>query len=144
MTATSRYTGKNLHVVFRTSAGVEYTLHGDQTRLEVTEEVQSADMTAGSDTGVYEKPTLQVMGATLTVKHTGASGTAVWVGVDIGDEGTLIYGPAGTAAGAPKGGFPCYVRSRSLDVPYNEAVVRTATFGPQGARLYDVETDVWP
>ncbi len=144
MSATSRYTGEDLVVIFRTAAGVEYILSGDQTAFEVTHEVQAADMTAGSDVGVFEKPTLQVNGATLTMKHTALGGTAVWGNITAGLEGTLLYAPQGTAAGKPKGGFPAYVKSKPLSVPFNEAVVRTVSFGPQGAQAFDVDINVWP
>lgn len=143
MAASQRITGKELVVQFHTGGEI-YVLSGDQTSLEITLDTNEADMTAGADEYVYMKPTTKLTGATLTCKHTGTAGTASWGEVLVGAEGTLIYGPEGTAVGKPKGGFPCYVKSKSKSIPYNDAVVRTATFSPQGGvfgtSVFDIDT----
>ena len=131
MSATQRITGKNLVVQFQTG-GQTYVISGDQTSLEITMDANEADMTAGADDYVYMKPTTKLTGATLTCKYIGTAGSATWGALPVGTEGTLIYAPEGTATGKPKGGFPCYVKSKSKSIPYNDAGVRTATFSPQG------------
>lgn len=144
MSATERITGRDLVVLFQTG-GQTYTLSGDQTSLEITLDTNEADMTAGGDQFVFMKPTIRVSGATLTCKYTGGTaGTAIWGAVTVQTEGTLIYGPEGTATGKPKGGFPCYVKSKSKSIPYNDAIVRTATFSGQGGvwgtSVFDIDT----
>jgi|GEM_PF-2159791 len=131
MSATQRLTGHQLVVIFQTG-GQNYVISGDQTSLEITMDTNEADMTAGADEYVYMKPTVCMTGATLTCKYIGTNGTATWGAIPVGTEGTLIYGPEGTAAGKPKGGFPCYIKSKPFSIPYNDAIVRTATFSPQG------------
>lgn len=143
MSATQRLTGHQLVVIFQTG-GNTYVLSGDQTSLEITMDTNEADMTAGADEYVYMKPTVRMTGATLTCKYIGTHGTATWGAIPVGTEGTLVYGPEGTAAGKPKGGFPCYVKSKSKSIPYNDAIVRTATFSPQGGvygtSVFDIDT----
>lgn len=131
MSATQRLTGEELVVIFQTG-GDEYVLSGDQTSLEVTYDFNEVDQTAGNDESVYMKPTTRRLGATMTCKYIGSSGTATWGQVPTGTAGTLVFGVEGTAVGKPKGGFPCYLKSKSIPIPYNEAVMRTATFSPQG------------
>lgn len=131
MSATQRLTGQDLVVIFKTG-GNEYILSGDQNSLEITYDTNEVDMTAGNDEAVYMRPTTRRLGATLTCKWTGTAGSATWGTIALGTAGTLVFGPAGTAAGKPKGGFPCYLKSKSFPVPYNEAIMRTATFSPQG------------
>lgn len=131
MSAETRLTGEDLVVIFQTG-GNEYVLSGDQNSLEVTYDSNEVDMTAGNDEAVYMKPTTRRLGATLTCKYTGTDGSATWGAIADRAEGTLIFGPQGTATGKPKGGFPCYLKSKSFPIPYNESVMRTATFSPQG------------
>lgn len=131
MSATQRLTGHQLVVIFQTG-GQDYVISGDQTSLEITYDTNEADMTAGSDQYTYMKPTTKINGATMTCKYIGTAGTATWGNLPQGTEGTLVYGPEGTAQGKPKGGFPCYLKSKPFSIPYNDGIVRTATFSPQG------------
>lgn len=131
MSATQRLTGKNLVVLFQTG-GQEYVISGDQTTLEVTFDTNEVDMTAGNDTHTYMKATTRRHSATMTCRYIGTEGTATWGQIPIGTEGTLIFGPDGTEVGKPKGGFPCYVKSKSMPIPYADNVMRTVTFSPQG------------
>jgi hypothetical protein len=146
MSASQRYTGKNLVVLFYVGA-TEYVLSGDQTTLDVSHDIRSAVLTAGSDDFEYEKPTTQVLGATMTVLHAGTAGTASWGVLVVGTEGTLLYGPAGTATGAPKGGFPCFVKSKPMAIPRDEKVTRQIAFGPMGGTwgttIFDPDTHQW-
>jgi len=141
MAATSRYVGDQLRVVFETG-GASYDLDGDQTQFEATWNTQLADVTAAVDGGIEEKATQQEIGYTLTTFHIGSS-TALWAFITPGVEGTLLYGPQGTATGDPRGGSRAIVSAKPLSVPFNEGVTRQIEFRGQGTMIHDVDNDVW-
>jgi hypothetical protein len=146
MSASQRYVGKNLHVQFQ-AGGQTYVLSGDQTALDITDEAKTADVSAGSDDFTTEKPTVRSLSATLQTVHTGASGTATFGQVTVGLEGTLIYGPQGTVAGKPKGGFLAFVSSKPMSIPFNDKVTRSVIFKSQGGEwgttVFDPDTHVF-
>jgi len=143
MAVANRYVGKDLQVNFDTGGGTQI-LSGDQTEFSVSWTIQGADVTAATDGGVEEKPTLEDISASLTIFHTGSGGTAVWQAVRPGVEGTILFGPKGTAAGQPKASFRAYIQSKPISVPFNEGVVRAVEIRGQGTMIDKLDTDVWP
>lgn len=146
MSATQRYVGSALYVAFQTG-GQTYVLSGDQNSLDVTYEVASADLTAGADAYRTEEPTIKNLSATLNTKHTGENGTATFGQFDVGTKGTVVYGPAGTASGKPKGMFLAYLRSKNFSSPFDNAVTRSYVFGPNGGEygvtVLDPDAHTW-
>lgn len=139
MAVANRYVGDNVVVLFDTG-GATYTLTGDQTSWSVSWTIQSADVTAGTDGGVEEKPTLQDITSSLTTFHLGTAGTAVWAAVYPGVEGTIRYGPQGTASGKPKGQFRAFVQSKPIEIPFNEGVTRQVDFRGLGTMIADPDS----
>jgi hypothetical protein len=58
----------------------------------------------------------------------GTAGTALLGAVATRNEGTLIYGPAGTATGNPKFEIPAVSGGPAIDQPYDDVVILTVNF----------------
>jgi len=118
----ARYTGRDLVVLWINPAGTT-NLSADERNLAVTEDVDAADSTAHDDTYAHSIPTFTNAVATLQLLDTtGATGTAQWDAVEPRTEGTLQWGPAGSASGSQKHSAPAWVQSRSRDIPYADVV----------------------
>jgi hypothetical protein len=141
MAVANRIVGANLQIVWQTG-GTVVRLDGDQTTFDVTWGNQSADVTAAVDGGVEEKPTLQEISYSLSSFYDSSQGTA-WLNVTPGTEGTLLFGPQGTASTNPKGGSRAFVSAKSPSIPFNDGVVQSVEFRGQGTMLFDIDTDTW-
>lgn len=142
MTVTNRLTGKDLYVGFIGSGGTA-NLSGDQRAFEVTAEQETADVTAGADGARAVKPTVQNFGASLEVLFTGTAGSAAMAIATLGAEGTLTYGPQGSASGKPKGAFPAIITKRDITMNFDDAVVVKFEFAGQGDETSDPTTATW-
>ena len=127
MAVANRYVGDDLEVQLLVAGGT-HILTGDHTTFEVNWSVQSADVTAAKDGGIEEKPTLEDITASLTIFDTALGGTAIWSNLTPGVEGTIAFGPQGTATGKPKGLFRAFVQGKPISVPFNEGVTRSVEF----------------
>jgi hypothetical protein len=136
-------TGESCVVQWHYNGGT-YVLSGDFTNFSQEWSMQSADVTAGSDGGVYPIPTLEEFSFSLDSFYTGtADASSIWAYVKPGYAGTIIFAPKGTAAPQPKGGGVCFVSSKPLAIPFNEGISRTVEFTGQGTLLYDVDSSTW-
>jgi hypothetical protein len=146
MSANFRLTGKDLVIIFQTG-GNEYILSGDQNSLDVTQDSNQADMTAGNDEYTYAKVTTKRRSANLATKYTGTNGTATWGMLQEGAEGTLLWGVGGTTTGKPKGGFPATLTAKNPNMPFDNAIVSTASFAGQGGvfgtSVFDMDKHTW-
>ena len=141
MAVANRIVGSALQIVWQTG-GTVVRIDGDQTTFDVTWNSQSADVTAAVDGGIEEKPTLQEISYSLSSFYDSAQGTA-WLNVTPGTEGTLLYGPQGTASSNPKGGSRAFVTAKSPSVPFNDGVVQSIEFRGQGTMLFDIDQHSW-
>lgn len=141
MAIANRLVGDALQIVWQTGGSV-VRIDGDQTTFDVTWSSQSADLTAAVDAGVEEKPTIVELSYSLTSFYDSAQGTA-WLNVVPGLEGTLLFGPQGTASGLPKGGSRAFVTSKSPSIPFNDGVVQTVEFRGQGTMIFDIDQHSW-
>ena len=141
MAVANRIVGSALQIVWQTG-GTVVRIDGDQTTFDVTWNSQSADVTAAVDGGIEEKPTLQEISYSLNSFYDSAQGTA-WLNVTPGTEGTLLYGPQGTASSNPKGGSRAFVTAKSPSVPFNDGVVQSIEFRGQGTMLFDIDQHSW-
>lgn len=141
MAIAGRLVGDALQIVWQTG-GTVVRLDGDQTTFDVTWNSQSADLTAATDAGVEEKPTIEELSYSLSSFYDSAQGTA-WLNVIPGLEGTLLFGPQGTASGLPKGGSRAFVTGKSSSTPFNDGVVQTVEFRGQGTMLFDIDQHSW-
>jgi len=141
MAVANRIVGDQLQVVWQTG-GTVVRIDGDQTTFDVTWNSQSADVTAAIDGGVEEKPTIQELSYSISSFYDSAQGTA-WLNVTPGTQGTLLFGPQGTASGNPKGGSRAFVTAKSPSIPFNDGVVQSVEFRGQGTMIFDIDQHTW-
>ncbi|MBN1122799.1 MAG: hypothetical protein JXJ17_17110 [Anaerolineae bacterium] len=118
-------TGKNLYVAFMGEA-----LEADYREFSISEEVGMADASSGSEAARTYLKTLEDGTATLSLLLQ-ADGTAVTDPPQLlekGAEGTLEWGPEGTAAGKPRRYVNAIVTTYEERMPYDEVVEITASF----------------
>lgn len=93
------------------------------------------DGSGGSDTFEVLVPGIG-RGSDITytaVMQAGAAGTALLGAVAKRNEGTLIFGPEGTAAGAPKFTIPAISSGPGLDQAYDDVPILTINFRQNAA-----------
>lgn len=143
MAASDRLVGTNLLVQFIHSGGTA-EISGDYTTFTVTRDSQMADLTAGDDGGQYNKFLYQINSATLESYYDGTvSSASIGTAMVRGTEGTILYGPSGTATGSPKGGFPAVVKKADFSEPYDNAITLSFEFSGQGTELFNPAVDSW-
>lgn len=124
----ARLTGKDLYVEF---GGQD--ISGDFRTLEVSQEEDLEDVTAGSD-AAHQYAAVRVDGrASFTGLYDDTNGETVWDAVAPGTSGILTWGAAGTAAGKPKSSVSAIVASRSMSIPYDGAIEISVEFQYNGA-----------
>jgi hypothetical protein len=106
------YTGKNLYFEFQgQSYGPGYKT------VTITETQNTADSTAGSDdyeTTIGTTKTLEISVSCLDRNNT--AGSAIRSTSRIGNKGTVIIGPEGTATGKPK--YSAFLRVSNVNRPF--------------------------
>lgn len=104
------------------------------------------EMTAGVDAVRWYMPTVRRAAPKLRGAYDAitATGTAILAALTEGAEGTLVWGPAGTAAGNPKWGILARVSRFNVTATYDgEAEFEVEWINRQGTFVYDGRTAVW-
>lgn len=118
------FTGGALYVSFGGTV-----LNADYRSFEPEGEIGLEDGSAGADVGRTFKKTLKDGNASLTLRSiAGTAGTAKWVSLYEGAEGTLVWGPEGTATGASKGSVYAIIENRSNPQEYDQVAEWTFSF----------------
>lgn len=135
----ARLTGKNLVVTFGGQ-----TISGDQRTFEFDHEEEQADASAGSDTYRTFIPTLRVINPKMEIiLKDFASGSALMNVLDIGQEGTLVWSPEGTATGKPRWGIVARVSKAGQSYPFDDvAMVNVEWVNTSQTLVYDGSTAV--
>ena len=138
----ARLTGKNWYGSFK---GISMVAIPFRTFDDGLEE-EMADASGGSDTiRTYVHTMDKVEPSFEWVYDSSAAGTALVAVLEPGQEGTLLWGPRGTAAGSPKWGITGRVVKATPDIKYDDVQVDKVKFMPvDGAYLFDGRTAVWP
>ena len=124
----ARYTGKDLAIAWVWTGGTAW-LEADFRSMSTTEDQESADSTAGSDTYKAYIPTVaDASGEVQLLDTTGATGTTEWGAIAPANVGTLVWYPEGTATGKPTHTAPAFISSRQREFPYDDVVSITASF----------------
>jgi hypothetical protein len=142
MAVADRMTGASQYIGFIHSGGT-VNLSGDSRTFDVTREQEIADASAGSDGARSSKATLKNYSASLEALYIGTAGSASFGSVDIGTEGTLLWGPQGTAAGKPKGSWPMIVTQMSISSPFDDIVMLNIEWVGQGAEVSNPIRQTW-
>jgi len=118
-------TGQHLYVAFKGTA-----LEADYREFSFSEEVGMADASAGSDAARTYLTTLEDGTATLSLlmQADGTASTAPAQLLEKGAEGTLEWGPEGTATGKPRRYVNAIVQSYEERSPYDDVIEITASF----------------
>lgn len=137
----NRYTGEQNYVEFR---GIE--ISQDIRNFAPNESTDSVESTAGDDTAKSYIPRLRNMTFSGQIVERGvAAGTAVREAVKNGAQGTLTWGPEGTATGQPKYSILAFVNQNNKSVPYDGLVMNDITWQADGDWIenYDRSGDTW-
>jgi len=120
-------TGTNLYLVFGSKV-----LDTDYRSFSDSEEMNLVDQSAGSDTARTYLTTLKDGTASATiVVQSGDTGT--WGALVPGTEGTLEWGPEGTAATKPRHYVNAIVSTRERSMEYADLVVADIEWQFSGA-----------
>lgn len=115
----AEYTGNDLYLTFAGTA-----IHADFRTFSTSEQIDLVDASAGADVAKTYLTALEDGTASLTLldQTGGTAATAMWQLMDKGAEGSLIWGPEGTATGKPKHYVNAIVSSRDRSMPYDNVV----------------------
>lgn len=137
----AKLTGKRLRIFY---AGTD--LSGEFRTVDVTEQQETADVTAGADDYRNFANTVKMIEVTaeIIMKEHGSGGSAILAAMSLGGEGTLIWGAEGTATGKPKDGFYARLVDRSRPIPFDDAYLIKAKWQMAGTALaFNGVTDLW-
>lgn len=136
----AKLTGKNLYVEF---AGTD--LSATLRNFSVSDTQEQADVTAGADDYRNYANTVKTTEATfeLLVQDWANGGSALAAAVYSGAQGTLIWGPEGTAAGKPKRGFYATITQYDEALPFDDAYTASVTMTMAGTAMAFSGTSVW-
>lgn len=138
----AKLTGKNARLFYK---GVD--LSGEFRTIDVTRQQETADVTAGADDYRNFANTVKMIEVTaeIVMKEHGSGGSAILATLDLGGEGTLLWGAEGTATGKPKDGIYARLVDRSNPIPFDDAYLSKLKWQMAGtALLYNGVTDLWP
>ncbi len=127
----ARFTGRDLVTIWAYTGG-SVSLEDDFRSLDVGEDVNDADSTAGNDDYSGHLPTFTDASADFEMLGTTGSGTLHWNRIKPRTEGTLYWYPEGTASTKPQHYAPAYIQSRSRTYPFDDVVDVKLTFQFQG------------
>ena len=124
------FTGANMYFQWVTSGGT-VTLHGDERTVSLTPSVDYADSTAGSDARKTRIATLKDTKVSFSgVAQTG--GTALEDLLREGTQGTINFGPEGTATGKRKYVIGAFCGGGQFDFKYADVTELKADFTGDG------------
>lgn len=108
-------------------------------------EEEMADASGGSDAiRNYVKTLDKIEPAFEWVPDTGTAGTAADAVLKAGQEGTLLWGPYGTATGMPKWGVNCRVTKATPSIQYDDVLTKAVKFVViDGSYVFDGRTATW-
>lgn len=128
----TKYSGAALYLEF---AGTD--ISSTRRTLDTTHNMEMADATAGADTYRNFVTTVKMLEATAEILSLtfDTGGSAQVAGLQLGTEGTLIWGPEGTASGKPKWGALMTLSEFSASYPFDDVVSYSAKFTMAGTDL---------
>jgi len=115
--------------------GGTLVLSTESRNFSYNESIETIDATAGSD--ATRRKLASFKNATASLSYTAQSdGTATIGALAAGTRGTLIFGEAGTATGAPKTTLPAMSLGISRSVPYADVVTYDISWEATGDPTY--------
>ena len=118
--ADKEFAGSALYAQWIHSGGT-LVLSTESRNFNYNENIETIDATAGSD--ATRRKIASFKNATASMSYTAQTdGTATLTALAAGSKGTLIFGEAGTATGAPKTTFPCMSLGVARSAPFADVV----------------------
>lgn len=123
----TKYRGSATIIDWLPSTGGTINLSAESRTFEVNQQSNQIDVTVRSDTAkafLTDFPAISAKISGLDTSGTATGGTAfqTWERLNIGDSGTLRWGPEGTATGYRKMTMPAIVKTKNYNSPYDGAV----------------------
>lgn len=116
-------------------SGGTVNIHGDQRNFSFTPSMEMIDSTAGADS--YRRRISSFKDATAAYSGLAQTdGTAFLAACAEGNNGTLIFGEAGTVAGRPKVTMPARAQGVTRNVPFNDVVTYDVSWQSNGDVTY--------
>lgn len=127
----AKISGAALYIQFGSTV-----LSATQRTLDVTEQQETADATAGADTYRNFVSTVKMIEASAELlMQDGTAGSALYAALIPGSQGTLIWGQEGNATGKPKKGFYATLVDTSVSYPFDDVIAMKAKFQMAGTAL---------
>lgn len=139
-----RKIGKNAYIAWIHSGGTAL-VETDYRTFDVGDEMGAVDLSAGNDNLRTYAPTLEEVAPSLEMLYTdGAAGSAIWSKVRPGQEGTLVWGWEGNAAGKPKWGIGGFVTKCDMSGGYENEIAISVEWANIGSDfVYNGTTDTF-
>lgn len=137
----NRYTGDALYLTFKGQV-----LSGDYTSMDNSDSIDTVDITAGAERDRSHIATIRDAEISVDIfEKVIAGGTALRRELYVGNSGTLLWGPEGTATGKPKYACLATITAISRPITFDGAVARSITFQRNGGWIdhYEQDGDVW-
>lgn len=135
----NEFVGSALYATW-VSAGGTMVLNTDFRNFNYSPTIDFVDATAGADTARQRINSFKDGQITASILILDNWGTAIYNPLIEGVSGTVIWGPAGSAAGKLKFAIPARVASSVQNVPYADVAVLDITWQQDGAG----SVGVWP
>lgn len=121
----AEYTGNDLYLAFKGTA-----IHADFREFSTSESIDLVDSSAGADVAkTYLTALEDGTGSLMVLDQTGGTAaTYIYNLCDKGQEGTLEWGPEGTATGKPRHYVNAISQSRERTNPYADVAQLTFNF----------------
>ena len=122
----NEFAGSAAYLEWVNSSGT-LVLNTDFRTITYTPSMETIDATAGAD--AYRQKLASFTDVSLAFDGLFPSnGTATLTQLKEGTQGTVNYGPAGTASSAPKISFPAIAGGPGINESYNDVVAVSCTF----------------
>lgn len=137
MASSQKYKGSALYVAFMNATLGTVDLTGDSRVFTAQEQSQRQDVTTRGDSAkrfLNETPEI-----TCTLTGLDGSGTANtnwnWDRLNVGDTGTVVWGPEGTATGYRKRSLAARLNQKEFNSPYDNATEWSLEFASDGGTV---------
>lgn len=143
----AKYIGGTAMVIMWVNNAGTIAIQQQYTKLNTPWQTDLTEVSSGSALAKAYLPTLKDMLITYEGYSNGTDspmGTATLAQMEPQMSGTFYWAPFGTAAGKPKGGAFCYIKTADPDYPYADKVTIKLELQVSGELLFDPNIAVWP
>lgn len=116
-------------------SGGTVTLNTDYRNFNYTPSITFMDASAGADAAPNRLAYMKDGAVSCNMLMLNNMGTATVAAFAEGVTGTLVWGEAGTASGAPKVTLPAISQGMTRDAPYSDMVTITVNWLQNGTRV---------